>query len=1001
MKIPTYHKSLDVLHCGTEKPRAYFIPYDCLDDALSGNRNNSVFFTDLCGDWKYKFWESFEDIDCEFFAESFDVSSLAEVPVPGNVQLYKDVEHDAPLYSNLYYPFPVDPPHVPDENPCSAFIKEFEVTDEMAKRDNIITFEGVASCFYLWINGQFVGYSQISHATSEFDISKFIRKGTNKIAVLVVKWCDGSYLEDQDFFRLSGIFREVYILSRSKARLEDVYIKQTFADDFSSATLDVDCKIKGDATISYGLISPAGYVISNGDSDNAHFEVKIDNPLMWNDETPYIYNFFITVEDEIIPFPIALCKKEIKDKKLLINGVAAKLRGINRHDSTENGYVVTVDDMKKDLLMMKRANVNCIRTSHYPNDPRFVELAQALGFYLVNEADIETHGMGWNTDEDWDWFRWSMLSTVDEWEEAYVDRAEHLFERDKNQGCVVMWSLGNESGCGKNHRAMRKYIKSRDNNAIVHYENAHLEFKAVPEGENFADISDVESRMYSGYNYTEGYLNNPDYDKPFYWCEYVCSMTTGDVHEYWKLVDKYENHTGGCIWEWSDHAVRIDDENGNPRYYYGGDFGEYPHNGICCIDGLVFPDRTPRPGYYDMKKVYEPFRCEYNDGILKIKSVRYYTDLSDLAAKWSVESNGFTVLSGEIESLDIAPQSEKEFRLTGIDEFNFRGDTFLTISVIQKKDTLWAEKGYEIGFAQFELESEKIAPVKEKNEIFCDEVDRFVTIRCAENEYVFDKSYGCIASIKANGEEFLEAPSAFKLWRAPSYNVGSSPAWYANNLHHVKQKTYSAEVEKTDDAVLIKTKIALGGPANPPVIKADVVYVFGNDGRFSVEIDGNIKKEAPVLPRIGMELRLKEDFENIRYFGLGDIETYPDRYKAARYGEYALTVSENYVPYIRPQENSSHFRTRYVAVGKENGTALRVTGFGIDDFMFNASHYSAEQLTEKKHSFELEKEPYTILNLDGRFTAHSENPEFDNDENNRLVDEKEFKFGFMFEITKI
>lgn len=1001
MKLPTYHKSLDVLHYGTEKPRAYFIPYDCLDDALSGNRNNSVFFTDLCGDWKYKFWESFEDIDCEFFAEAFDVSSLAEVPVPGNVQLYKNVEHDVPLYSNLYYPFPTDPPHVPDENPCSAFIREFEVTDEMAERDNIITFEGVASCFYLWINGQFVGYSQISHSTSEFDISKFIRKGTNKIAVLVVKWCDGSYLEDQDFFRLSGIFREVYILSRSKARLEDVYIKQSFADDFSSATLDVDCRIKGDATVSYGLISPAGYVIGNGDSDNARFEVKIDNPLMWNDETPYIYTFFITVEDEIIPFPIALCKKEIKDKKLLINGVAAKLRGINRHDSTENGYVVTVDDMKKDLLLMKRANVNCIRTSHYPNDPRFVELAQALGFYLVNEADIETHGMGWNTDEDWDWFRWSMLSTIDEWEAAYVDRAEHLFERDKNQGSVVMWSLGNESGCGKNHRAMRKYIKSRDNNAIVHYENAHLEFKAVPEGENFADISDVESRMYSGYNYTEGYLNNPDYDKPFYWCEYVCSMTTGDVHEYWKLVDKYENHTGGCIWEWSDHAVRIDDENGNPRYYYGGDFGEYPHNGICCIDGLVFPDRTPRPGYYDMKKVYEPFRCEYKDGILKIKSVRYYTDLSDLAAKWSVESNGYTILSGEIESLDVAPQTEKEFRLTGIDEFNFKGDTFLTISVIQKKDTLWAEKGYEVGFAQFELESEKVAPAKEKKDIVCDEADRFVTIRCAENEYVFDKSYGRIASIKVGGEEILEAPSAFKLWRAPSYNVGSSPAWYANNLHHVKQKTYSAEVEKTDDAVVIKTKIALGGPANPPVIKADVVYVFGNDGRFSVEIDGNIKKEAPVLPRIGMELRLKEDFEKLRYFGLGDIETYPDRYKAARYGEYALTVSENYVPYIRPQENSSHFKTRYVAVGKENGPALRVTGFGIDEFMFNASHYSAEQLTEKKHSFELEKEPYTILNLDGRFTAHSENPEFNNDENNRLVDEKEFRFGFMFEITKI
>lgn len=998
MKIPSYHKSLDVLHFGTLKPRAYFIPYENLQDALSGDRTKSAYFTSLCGEWSYKFYESFEDIDCEFWSESFDYSSLPEVPVPGNVQLYKNVEHDKPLYSNLYYPFPVDPPHVPDENPCSVFIKEFFINDEMADRDNILTFEGVASCFYLWINGQFVGYSQISHATSEFDITKFVHKGVNKIAVLVVKWCDGSYLEDQDFFRLSGIFREVYILSRSKIRLEDVYVKQSFNDDFTSATLDVDCILNAKADISYGLISPAGYVINNGDSTKSHFEIKIDEPMMWNDEKPHIYTLFLTVEDEIIPLPVALCKKEIKDKKLLINGKAAKLRGINRHDSTENGYVVTVDDMKKDLLMMKRANVNCIRTSHYPNDPRFVELAQALGFYLVNEADIETHGMGWNTDEDWDWFRWSMLSTIDEWEAAYVDRAEHLFERDKNQGCVVMWSLGNESGCGKNHRAMRNYIKSRDNTAIVHYENAHLEFKAVPEGENFADISDVESRMYSGYNYTDGYLNNPDYNKPFYWCEYVCSMTTGDVHEYWKLVDKYENHTGGCIWEWSDHAVRIDDENGNARYYYGGDFGEYPHNGICCIDGLVFPDRTPRPGYYDMKKVYEPFRTEYKNGTLTIKNVRYFTPLSDLYADWKVESNGITIVSGRIESLDIAPQDKKEFRLTGIDEFNYTGDTFLTVSVKQKNDTLWADAGYEVGFGQFEIESAKAETERETKLLVCEDGDRFVKITNGENEYTFDKAYGRIASIKTNGAEILEKPSSFKLWRAPSYNVGSSPAWYANNLHHVTHKTYSADVEKAENAIVIKTKIALGGPANPPVIKADVDYIFNNDGTFSVEIDGKIKKEAPVLPRIGIELHLKEDFENINYFGLGEIETYVDRNKAAKFGNYSLTVTENYVPYIRPQENSSHFRTRRVTLSNESGNSVTATGYGIPDFSFNASHFSAEQLTEKKHHFELEKEPYTILNLDGRFTAHSENPEFNNDENNRIIDEKEFKFGFMFEV---
>ncbi len=597
MKFKPLHKSLETLHYGTEKPRAYFIPYDSLDDALSGNRNNSYYLTNLCGnDWSFKFFPSFEDLTDEYLEADYDYSSLPLVEVPGCIQLYKGLEHDTPLYSNLLYPFPTDPPHVPEENPCSVFIKEFELQEDLLQRENIITFEGVSSCFYLLVNGEFAGYSQISHSTSEFNISKYLKKGKNRLTVVVVKWCDGSYLEDQDYFRLSGIFREVYILSRSKTRLQDVYIRQSFSEDFSSATLTIQCDLVGEAPVLYGLASPKGDLIAQGESDNKNFSINIPNPYMWNDETPFVYHLFLTVEDEIIPFQIALCEKKIEDKKLLINKKPVKLRGINRHDSTLNGYVVTVDNMKEDLILLKRANVNCIRTSHYPNDPRFYDLAEALGFYFVDEADIETHGMGFNTDADWDWFRWSMLSDIPEWKKAYVDRAEHLFERDKNHGSVIMWSLGNESGCGRNHRAMREFIKSRDKNAIVHYENAHLEFKAVPEGECFKDISDVESRMYANVDYIDAYLNNPENPKPFYMCEYVCSMSTGDVYDYWELVDKYDNFCGGCIWEFCDHSVNIPADDGSPRYLYGGDFGEFPNNTTCCLDGLVFPDRSLRPG---------------------------------------------------------------------------------------------------------------------------------------------------------------------------------------------------------------------------------------------------------------------------------------------------------------------------------------------------------------------------------------------------------------------
>ena len=1000
MNFKPYHKSLEDLHIGTEAPRAYFIPYDNLSDALSGDRNKSYYLTNLCGEWNFKYYKSFEDIDESLYTEAFDRDSLAKVKVPGNFQLYDIEGIDKPLYSNLMYPFPTDPPHVPEDNPCAFYLNDFQVSEEMLERDNIITFEGVSSCFYLWINGAFVGYSQVSHCTSEFNISKHLKPGTNRIAVLVVKWCDGSYLEDQDYFRLSGIFREVYILSRNKTRIEDVFVKQSFNDDFSLCTLNIDCKLVGNAPILYGVASPDGSLLIQGESENANFNIEIPDPLMWNDEKPYVYHLFLTVEDEIIPFQLALRKVEIKDKKLLLNGKAIKLRGINRHDSSaENGYAVTLDEMKRDLFVLKRANVNAIRTSHYPNDPRFYDLAEALGFYFIDETDIETHGMGYNTSTDWDWTRWSMLSTIPEWKDAYVDRAARLFERDKNHGSVIMWSLGNESGCGVNHRAMREYIKSRDNTAIVHYENSHLEFKAVPEGECFADISDVESRMYAGVEYIDKYLNDEQYNKPFYMCEYVCSMSTGDVYDYWELVDKYDNFCGGCIWELTDHAINIPDENGNPRYYYGGDFGDFPNDGICCIDGLVFPDRSPRPGYFDMKKVYEPFRGSFKNGELTVKSVRYFEKLNDLKLKWTLSENGKTIAEGVIDTLDIPAQAEETFKLFNPDDYKLNGDAFLTASICQKGDTLWAEKDYEVGFLQFELASEKCNVTEEINEVKLEETDRYATITTGATEVIFDKPYGRISSIKKNGKQLLAEPSKFKMWRAPSYNRGSVDEWIANHLHHVSQKTYKTDVTAENGMVIIETHIALGGPANPPILKGIATYTFKPDGVMEIALKGDIRENAPILPRLGIEFIMAEENEDIVYFGLGETETYADRYKAARYGEYALTVTENFVHYIRPQENSSHYKTRRVAVGKKGGYALFVEGLGdTKDFSFNASHYSAEQLTEVKHDFELKKEPYTIFNIDGRFNAISEDSSLDNDENNRLFDEKHVDFGFKVKV---
>lgn len=994
MKIPAYHKSLEVLHSGTEKPCAYFIPFESAEKALICEREDSAFFRSLCGDWKFRFYSSFEDVEDDFYAEDYDASSLHTVTVPGCWQLYGIEGTDTPLYSNLMYPFPTDPPHVPDVNPAAAYIRDFDI--DCTDKSTVITFEGVSSCFYLFINGAFAGYSQVSHCTSQFDITSLVKKGRNRIAVLVVKWCDGSYLEDQDYFRLSGIFREVYIVSSPGKHIRDIQTKQSFSGDYSSACLEISCETSAPCEAGYKLLSPSGEVCACGSLEGGKGKIEISSPVLWNDEQPLTYRLIISCEGQFIPLEIGLRSIEIKDKKLLINGKALKLRGINRHDSgPDKGYTVSVEDMKKDLILMKQANVNAIRTSHYPNDPRFPVLAQRMGFWLIDEADLETHGMGYNTEADWDWMRWSRLSTIDEWEQAYVDRAARLYERDKNIGSVLMWSLGNESGCGKNHRAMRKYIKSRDEKAIVHYENAHLQFKAVPEGENFADISDVESRMYPGVGYSEEYLNDDKYSKPFYMCEYVCSMSTGDVYAYWSLVEKYDSFCGGCIWEWCDHAVNVPAEDGSPRYYYGGDFGDFPNNSICCIDGLVFPDRKPRPGYYDMKKVYEVFRGSYSDGEVTIRNTRYFTTLEDMYIGWALTSDGNEILCGTITDTDIAPQGEKTFRLfdgCGLPPLK-RG--LLTLSFRLKEDTFWAGRDYETGFLQFDLGGEPAEKERPSSAVECEENGRFVTIRAAGNEYVFDRSYGCLSDIKAGGTGLLEENSAFSMWRARCYNGGSAGQWEANHLHHTLQKTYSAEVSRKGNDVLISTDVALGGPANPPVVLMKADYLFKGDGSVTLTMKGTIRENAPRLPRLGAELKLKKEFENIRWFGLDGDESYPDRQRAFRLGMWEKTVTDNFVHYVRPQENGAHYATEMLRITSPEA-AIEVRPFGMKNFSFSASHISSHQLEEKKHDFELEEENMTILHLDGRVNPISENGEIcAKDESRKLFDEKEFSFGFV------
>lgn len=987
MKITPYHKSLKNLHVGCEKPSAYFIPYQSEEAALSGIRDKSEFFINLCGEWNFNFYNSFEDIEPNFLETKFKNT----ITVPKCWQTELDKGYDVPLYSNLFYPFPLDPPHVPDENPTGHYNRKFKISKKDGKK-YYINFEGVSSCFYLYVNGEFASYSQVSHCTTQVDITDKLSNGENTLDVIVVKWCSGSYLEDQDMFRLSGIFREVYILERAENSIKDFYIKTKLNENLDFG------KVYADKVESFKLLSPDGGIAAQGKGE---INISLEKPALWTSEKPLLYTLIVENEGEFIPFKIGFRQVEIKGNVAYVNNQPIKLYGINRHDSNpKTGYYCDMEHMLKDIQIIKQGNCNTVRTSHYPNDPRFLELCDEYGLMVVDEADIETHGMGFEYRDTWDWMHWSKLSTDDEWEESYLDRAERLFERDKNHACVIMWSLGNESGCGKNHRAMGKFIKSRDPKAIVHYENAHLEFKGVPTGENFSDISDVESRMYASLEYTAEYAQNKNTKKPFYFCEFCCSMSTGDIHAHCDMFRKYPSVWGGCFWELTDHGIAV---NGEKGYRYGGDFGDYPNNGVCCVDGVVLPDRTLRPGFADMKKGYEPFEGKYSNGSVIIFNRRYFETLFDLYIDWKLEVKGETVLSGRIDNTDIAPQSEKTYSL--FENVPESDCTFLTLSFKEKNDRKWAKADYEVGFVQFDLSEKEEKPKIKSTAPSFTENDRYVFVHSQNIVYKFDKPYGRISSIVCDGKEMLAEPVKIEIWKAHGYNQsGTADDRRSAAMQAAIQKTYETKIEKCADCIKIVCEVSLGGPAVVPVLKGNLEYKFYGDGSavmgFGGEMRSLLAEMNMHLPRFGFEFKLKGEYEKMEYFGKGPYETYADRHLGCRYGKFSTTIDENFVNYVRPIENGAHFGSRYGKVENESGEGMIFAPAAENSFFFNASRFTPEMLEKTAHNDELVPLEDTVVYTDYRFDIRGGHGYYDKVEPERKWGFEPFEFAVAFKPFK-
>lgn len=997
-----YHNCLDRLHVNCEKPRAYFIPYQDEKSALSDNRAKSFNFISLCGDWDFKFYPSLADVTEEGI---LNCNEFGKITVPRSWQSDLGKGYDTPNYLNVRYPIPVDPPYVPDDNPCGLYSREVYIHKDMLEKQIYINFEGVDSCFYLYVNNKFVAYSQVSHMTSEIDLTDYLVEGVNSIKVLVLKWCDGTYLESQDKFRYSGIFREVFLLLRDRVHITDIYARINVDDDLANAVINAELSVNGNADIEYKLVSPEGETVAEGKTEvsvNGIIELPVTSPSLWSDEDPALYSFIIKCGSEYICLYLGLKRIEVIEGVIYINGQKVKAKGVNRHDSHPIlGSATPFDHMLNDLYIMKRHNVNCIRTSHYPNDPRFLGLCDKLGFYVVDEADMETHGMAVPGVENWDG-----LTDNPAWKSAYLDRAERMFERDKNHPCVIMWSVGNESGIGQNYQAMGEYFLSRMPGCIVHCEDItrrrHSNFVKNYDGKIDDETAakelechwiGVESRMYPRYEETEElYMKRRVFPKPFFMCEYSHAMGNGPgcLKDYWNVIFKYDRFFGGCVWEYTDHASADGaDRYADPHYLYGGDYKDDPNDANFCVDGLVYPDRRPHTGFMEYKNIIKPICIEFDKetGIVSIKNRRYFLTLSDYDLNWRIENNGKTVAEGSIGALNIAPQETADYKVDIDWDVISGGNAYVMFTVVQNCDTPWAERGYEIGFDQFVLcenkaEVDLIGAASPYSFIKCETNDSDIIITTSSTVYKINRVSALIYSICDNGKELLTSEIAPTIWRAPTDNDRViKPHWFNNGFHKAKSKSYLCTVsEITDKYVKIESEMAMVSPYVIPHIKMNTEYIFYAEGGVAVTIDAKRRHGLLPLPRFGVQFNMAEGSERLKYFGRGPVESYVDKRWASYEGLFETSVTDHFEHYVRPQENMAHTDTKWMQVGSLSGHGITVARVE-DDFSFNCSHYTPLMLTFTGHDFELNPLKATVVNIDYRHAgigSASCGPELDN-----------------------
>ena len=983
MIVPRHYEDLKIMHENTMPSRAYYMPASHDMGPLVEDRFSSDRVICMNGTWEFQYFNSIYDLQEKFYEQGYDCSRFTQVEVPG---VWQNYGYDSHQYTNVRYPIPLDPPYVPQENPCGAYVRKFyyEIPEEAPRA--YLNFEGVDSCFYVWVNGKYVGYSQVSHATSEFDVTEVLKNGENTLAVLVLKWCDGTYLEDQDKFRMSGIFRDVYFVNRPENVVYDYFTTTEIQEE--QAVITVQASYQGKAVPTKLTLYDAEHkeIASQVFQENigtvyTHKAViLVKEPNLWNPEQPYLYTLVLETEGEVITDRIGLREICVKDAVLYVNGTAIKFKGVNRHDSDPvTGFVIGLEQMKKDLQMMKESNFNAVRSSHYPNVPYFYQLCDEYGFFVIAEADNESHGTQSQYLKDSNWEnvsrKWNeRISDNPEFIPATLDRTQLCVHREKNRPCIIIWSMGNECGYGCTFEEALKWTKGFDSTRLTCYESSF--YRSDRRKYDYSNI-DIFSRMYPSLEEIQEYMDKKP-DKPLLLIEYCHAMGNGpgDLEDYFQIIYEYDVLCGGFVWEWCDHAIyQGQAANGKEKYLYGGDFGEEVHDGNFCMDGLVYPDRTPHTGLLEYQNVYRPARvvsfCQ-KTGELCLENYMNYVDLKDyIYLVYEVNCDGKLLEKKQFILQESVLPHKKGTILLDITVPD-SGKCYLKVSYHLKHGTSVMAQGSRMGFDEILLKNQDgrnqqataLLETQEQKEaeVQVSETDRFLSIRSDTFFYVYNKLSGLFEQLSVDGEELLETPMELNIWRAPTDNDRKiKQEWIDAGYDRSKARAYDTHWEMNGEGIRIYSTVSVAAVAIQKVLDIEAVWKIYRTGEISVKMHVKKDREFPQLPRFGLRLFLRGEYENLKFYGLGPHESYRDKCRSCSHGLYDTTVEEQHEDYICPQENGSHTDCDYLMLEKENQI---VTAVSSRPFSFNVSYYSQEELTRKAHNFELEKSGSTIVCLD-------------------------------------